>query len=46
VLTIPITRSIGALALCKSGPTAPGSSIAVSPVEATPGATLPGPQRS
>jgi hypothetical protein len=44
--TIPIVRSVGSLALCKGGPTAPENSLAVSPVEATLGATLPQPERS
>jgi len=44
--TISIVRSVGALALCKGGPTAPGNNFAVSPVEPTLGATLPGPERS
>ena len=44
--TIPIVRSVGALAFCKGGPAAPGNSLAVSPVEATLGATLPQPERS
>ena len=44
--SIPIVRSVGGLALCKGGPSDPGNSIAVSPVESTLGATLPGPQHS
>jgi hypothetical protein len=39
--TIPIVRSVGALALCKGGPSDPGNSIAVSSVESTLAATLP-----
>jgi len=44
--TIPITRSIGTLALCNGGATPPEDGIAVSPVEPRLGATLPGPQRT
>ena len=41
VFRVRIVRSVGTLALCKGGPSDPENVIAVPPVEATLGATVP-----